>query len=121
MKEVLVNKFSLYTKLCDPSIFTQETSQRIMSLERNLKISGMQLPKDPTQSEKNFHTMLHTQKELVVLIVDEANTKAKLVQIKTTIAPHMKILQKELAYKERSKSFYIRWLSSPCSRDSHPN
>ena len=71
-----------------------------MSLERNLKISGMQLPKDPTQSEKHFHTKLHTQKELVVLTVDEANTKAKLVQIQFSITPHIEILQKELAYEE---------------------
>ena len=68
VKALLENIFSLYSKLCDPSIFTQETSQRIMSLERNLKISSMQLPKDPTQSEKHFQNTLHTQKELAVLI-----------------------------------------------------
>ena len=50
-----------------------------MSLERDLKISGMQLPRDPAQSEKHFHTTLHTQKELAMLTIDEANTKAKLV------------------------------------------
>ena len=50
-----------------------------MSLERDLNISGMQLPRDLAQSEKHLNTMLYTQKELVVLIVDEANTKAKLV------------------------------------------
>ena len=42
VKKVLENIFSLYTKLCNPSIFTQETSQRIMILERDLKLSGMQ-------------------------------------------------------------------------------
>ena len=62
VKKVLENIFSPYTKLCDPSIFTQETSQRILSLERNLMISGMQFPKDPAQSENHFHTTLHTQK-----------------------------------------------------------
>ena len=46
VKKVLENIFSLYTKLCDPTLFTQETSQRILSLERNLKISGMQLPQN---------------------------------------------------------------------------
>ena len=46
VKEVLEKILSLYKKLCDPSIFTQETSQRIMSLERDLKISSMQLPRD---------------------------------------------------------------------------
>ena len=69
-----------------------------MSLEKDLKLSTMQLPKDPTQSEKHFHTTLHTQKELVVLIENEVNIKAKLVQIQSTITPHMEILQKELAY-----------------------
>ena len=63
-----------------------------------MKISGIQLPQDPAQSEKHFHTMLHTQKELAVLIADEANTRAKLVQIEATLTPHMEILQKELAY-----------------------
>ena len=65
-----------------------------MSLERNLRISGMQLPKDPAQNEKHFNTTLHTQKELDMMIVDEANTKAKLVQIESTTTPHMEILQK---------------------------
>ena len=41
VKVVLGNIFSLYTKLCDFSNFTQETSQKILSLERNLKISSM--------------------------------------------------------------------------------
>ena len=41
VKKVLENIFSLYTKLCDPTLFTQDTSHRIMSLERNLNISGM--------------------------------------------------------------------------------
>ena len=46
VKKVFENVFSLYTKLCDSSYFTQETSQRILSLELNLKISSTQLPKD---------------------------------------------------------------------------
>ena len=40
-KIVLENVFSLYKKLCDFSYFTQETSQRILRLERNLKIPSM--------------------------------------------------------------------------------
>ena len=79
VKVVLGIIFSLYTKLCDFSNFTQETSQKILSLERNLKISSMQFPTDPTQSEKHFSHMLNTQREIVVLIVEEANTKAKLM------------------------------------------
>ena len=69
VKKVLENIFSLYTKLCDPTLFTQEMSHRILSLERNLKISGMKLPQNLAQSEKHFHLVLYTQKKLVVLIV----------------------------------------------------
>ena len=79
VKIVLENIFSLYSKLGDCSYFTQESSQRILSLERNLKVLSTQLPKDLAQSEKHFSTMLHTQKELVVLTIDEANIKAKLI------------------------------------------
>ena len=74
---VLGNIFSLYNKLCDFSNFTQETSQRILSLERNLKISSMQLPTNLAQSEKIFSQILHTQRELVVLTVEEENIKEK--------------------------------------------
>ena len=81
VKVVLGNIFSLYNKLCDFSNFTQETSQRILSLERNLKISSKQLPINPAQSEKYFSQTLHTQRELVILIVEEENTKDKLMQI----------------------------------------
>ena len=38
VKTVLENIFSLNSKLCDFSYFTQEFSQRILSLERNLKM-----------------------------------------------------------------------------------
>ena len=100
MKEVFENIFSLYKKLYDPSIFTQETSQWIMTLERDLKLSGMQLLRDPAQSEKHFHTVLHAQKELAMLIVEEANIRAKLINIQAALTPHMEILQKELAYAE---------------------
>ena len=98
VKTVLENIFSLYIKLCDSSYFTQETSQKILSLEGNLKVSSSQLPINPTQSEKHFTTLLHTQKELDVLIVEEANIKAKLVQIQSAITPHMEVLYKEHAY-----------------------
>ena len=60
----------------------------------------MQLPKDPAQSEKHFHTTLHTQKELAILTVDKANTRTKLIHIQDSLTPHMEILQKELAYAE---------------------
>ena len=48
VKTVLENIFSLYSKLCDSSYFTQETSQKILSLERNLKVSSSQLPNNPS-------------------------------------------------------------------------
>ena len=79
-------------KLCNSTIFTQETSQKILSLEGNLKIFGMKLPQNPTQSEKHFNIVLKTQKDIVVLIVEEANTRAKLVQIQASLTPHMEIL-----------------------------
>ena len=60
----------------------------------------MQLPKDPAQSEKHFSQTLHTQKELAAPIVEEANIKAKLMQIKSSITPHLEVLHKEKAYIE---------------------
>ena len=44
VKKVLENIFSLYTKLCDPKLFTQEARSHILSLERNLTILGTKLP-----------------------------------------------------------------------------
>ena len=40
VKTILGNIFSLYSKLCDSSYFTQETSQKILILEGNLKVSS---------------------------------------------------------------------------------
>ena len=60
----------------------------------------MQLPQNLAQSEKDFNTVLHAQKEIVVLIVEEANTRSKFIQIQNFLTPHTKILQKELAYVE---------------------
>ena len=100
VKILLGNIFSLYNKLCDFSNFTQETSQMILSLERNLKISSMQLPTNPAQSEKHFSQTLHTQRELAVLIIEEANIKAKLMQIQSSIIPHLEVLHNEEMYVE---------------------
>ena len=44
--------------------------------------------------------MLKNQKEQAILVEEEANTRAKLVQIQATLTPHMDILQKELTYAE---------------------
>ena len=100
VKEVLENIFSLYKKLCDFTYFTQETSQRISGLERNLNISSMQLPKDPSQSEKNFAQTLRTQQELATLTIEESNIKAKFLQLQSSITPHLEILHKEQTYVE---------------------
>ena len=81
VKKVLENIFSLYTKLCDSKLFTQETRNHILSLERNLNKSGIRLRQNPAQSEKNFNTLLQTQSQLAVLIVEEANIRAKLTNI----------------------------------------
>ncbi len=58
VKKVLENIFSLYTKLCEPTLFIQETRHHILSLERNLNILGTRLPQNPAQNEKHFHTLL---------------------------------------------------------------
>ena len=100
VKQVLENIFSLYKKLCDFSYFTQETRQRITTLEGNLNISSLQLPKDPSQSEKYFNLTLRTQKELAELQSEESTTKAKLLQLQSSITPHLEILHKEQGYAE---------------------
>ena len=44
--------------------------------------------------------MLHTQKELATLTIEEANIKAKMMQIQSSITPHLEVLHKEQAYVE---------------------
>ena len=60
----------------------------------------MQLPTNPAQSEKHFAQTLHTQRELAILIVEEATIKAKLMQIQSSITPHLDVLHKEKMYAE---------------------
>ena len=98
VKKVLENILSLYTKLCDPTLFTQETKHRILSLERNLNISGTQLPQNPAQSEKHFHALLQSHSQFAMLIEEEANIRTKLTNIQASLMPHMEILHKELGY-----------------------
>ena len=98
VKEVLGNMLSLYTKLCDPALFTQEVGQKILRLEDDLKLSSRKLSQNHVQTEEHFHSLLHTQSRLAVLIVEEANIRAKLINIQASLTPHMEILQKELAY-----------------------
>ena len=98
MKKVLENIFSLYTNLCNPTLFTQETRSHILSLQRSLNILSTKLPQNPAQSEKHFRTLLQTQSQLAILIVDEASIRAKLTSIQASLTPHMEILHKELGY-----------------------
>ena len=44
--------------------------------------------------------MLHTQRELALLTAEEANIKAKLMQIQSSITPHLEVLHKEQVYAE---------------------
>ena len=69
-------------------------------MERNLNISSMQLPKDPSQSEKHFAQTLRTQRELAELTYEESTTKAKLFQLQASITPHLELLHKEQTYAE---------------------
>ena len=65
-----------------------------------MKISSKKLPTNPAQSEKHFSQTLDKQRELVVLIVEEANTKEKLMQIQSSITPHLEVLHKDQMYVE---------------------
>ena len=79
LKIVLGNIFSLYRKLFNFSRFTQYITPKVLSLKRNLKLSSMQLPSNPTNSEKHFTQMLHTQRELAALLKKEVTIKEKLM------------------------------------------
>ena len=78
---VLGNIFSLHRKLCNFSRFTQEINPKVLNLERKIKLSSMQLPSNPTNSEKHFSQTLHTQRELGALSAEEATIKEKLIQM----------------------------------------
>ena len=90
--EVLGNILSLYTKLCNIEPFTHEVGQQILRLEDELKLLSQKLSQNPVQTEQHFHTLLQTQSKLVVLIVEEANIRAKLTKIQASLTPHMEIL-----------------------------
>ena len=98
VKKVLENIFSLYTKLCDPSLFTQKTRSHILSLENQISASSAKLPMNLAQSCKHVRMLLQKKSQLVVLRLDEANIRAKLTSIQVTFTPHMEILHKELGY-----------------------
>ena len=58
----------------------------------------MQLPTNPSQSEKHFTHTVHTQRELAILTTKEANTKENLMKIQSSITPHLEVLHKEKMY-----------------------
>lgn len=75
VKKVLENIFSLYTKLCNPTLFTQEIRNHILSLEIQIQTSSAKLPMFPAQSEKHFRTLLQSQSQLASFQEDEANIR----------------------------------------------
>ena len=56
---------------------------------------------NPTQSEKNFRTLLQTHSQLATSSIDEANIREKMISIQKNLTPHMKILYKELGYTKK--------------------
>ena len=60
VKKILENIFSLYTKLCNPTLFTQETRSHILSLESQISTLVAKLPMTPAQSENHFRILLQT-------------------------------------------------------------
>ena len=83
---------SLYTKLCNTALFTHEVGQQILRLEDELKLSSQKLSQNPVQTKQHFHSLLQTQNKLAILIVEEANIRAKLINIQASLTPHMEIL-----------------------------
>ena len=69
-----------------------------MRLEDELKLSSQNLSQSPIQTKQHFHTLLQTQSKIVVLTTEEANIRAKLINIQASLTPHMEISQEELAY-----------------------
>ena len=95
--EVLGKILSFYTKLCNTTPFTHEVGQQILKLEDELKVSSEQLTQNPIHTQQHFQTLLQTQSRLAILTIEEANIRAKLINIQASLTPHMEILQKELA------------------------
>ena len=61
VKKILENIFSLYTKLCSTTLFTQEIRNQILSLESQINSSSAKLPMNLAQSDKHFRSLLQTQ------------------------------------------------------------
>ena len=69
-----------------------------MKLEDKLKLPSQKLSQNPILTEQHFHTFLQTQSKIAILTIEEANIRAKLINIQVSLTPHMEILQQELAY-----------------------
>ena len=54
VKKVLENIFSLYTKLCDVNLFTQEVQRAIDQLQGDLQTIGNAPKLSPGQSQSHF-------------------------------------------------------------------
>ena len=91
VKKVLENIFSLYTKLCNPTLFTQETRNHIPSLESQMTSLGAKFPMALAQNKKHLKTLLQTQSQLATPKLDEANIRSELISIHTTLTPDMEI------------------------------
>ena len=52
---------------------------------------------EPVHTQQHFQVFLQTQSELAILIVEEANIRAKLISIQASLTLHMEFLQKEQA------------------------
>lgn len=100
LKKMLENIFSLYTKLCDVPLFTQEVQRHIDHLERDLKKIGNILQQFPSQGQSYFQNLLSAQGQLASLQAQDANIRATLINIHSMLIPHMEVLHKELSYAE---------------------
>ena len=63
-----------------------------MQLEEELKLSSERLTQDPSHAQQHFETLLQTQRKIVVLTIEEANIRAKLISIQASLTPHVDIL-----------------------------
>ena len=94
----MLNKIlSLYAKLCNTAPFTAEVGQQILQLEEELQASSARLTQDSSHAQQHFEKLLHTQRKIAVLTIEEANIRAKLISIQASLTPHVDILQKEQA------------------------
>ena len=81
VKKVLENIFSLYTKLYDVNLFTQEVQRVIDQLQGDLQLIGTTLNLSPSESQIDFQMLLPTQGKLAKLQAQGATIKAIFISI----------------------------------------